>query len=257
MRFPRSGFARLTFGFVVTACLCALCPTLALAQAAPAAPAPPPPAREGSLEFAFIGTTGNSSTQTVGLNGEVIVRPDKWVVRNKAALLRNESESALTAESFTYLFRSERALSPRASAFGEYTYLRDEFAGIEHHNGVAGGLAYKLVTRARHALSVDGGLGYLNEQRQTGPDISSGTYAFGGVYKWKLSATAEFSEDVRLTGIFSDAEDWRVANALAITARLTGLLSLKASNTIRFANIPVPGFKATDTNTAIALVAKF
>jgi len=54
--------------------LLALSPTMALAQA----PAPaPPPAREGSVDFAFIGTTGNSSTQTIGLGGEVIVRPDQ------------------------------------------------------------------------------------------------------------------------------------------------------------------------------------
>ena len=44
---------------------------------------------------------------------------------------------------------------------------------------------------------------------------------------------------------------------LAITARLTGLFSLKASNTIRYANAPVSGFTTTDTITAIALVAKF
>jgi putative salt-induced outer membrane protein len=255
VRSLRSGFTRLTLGFVLTACMFILCPTPALAQAAPPAPAPPPPAHEGSLEFAFIGTTGNSSTQTIGLNGEV--RPDKWVVRNKAALLRNESDAALTAESYTYLFRSERVLTGRASAFAEYTYLRDEFAGIEHHNGVTGGIAYKLLNRPTHTVSVDGGLGYLNEQRQTGSDVSSATYTSGGVYKWRLSATSEFSEDVRLTGTFADAGDWRVANALAVTARLTGLLSLKVSNTIRFANIPVPGFKSTDTNTAIALVAKF
>jgi hypothetical protein len=46
-------------------------PRLALAQT----PAPPPPAREGSAEFAFVGTTGNSSTQTIGLGGELIYRP--------------------------------------------------------------------------------------------------------------------------------------------------------------------------------------
>ena len=48
--------------------------SLARAQA----PAPPPPEREGSAEFAFVGTTGNSSTQTIGLGGEFIYRPVPW-----------------------------------------------------------------------------------------------------------------------------------------------------------------------------------
>jgi putative salt-induced outer membrane protein YdiY len=43
----------------------------------------------------------------------------------------------------------------------------------------------------------------------------------------------------------------------AITARLTQLFSLKVSNTVRYSHAPVPGFKHTDTNTSVALVAKF
>ncbi len=187
----------------------------------------------------------------------MILRPDNWVVRNKATFVRNESDAALTAESFAELFRAERILTPRSSAFGEYTYFRDEFAGVEHRNEMLGGISYKVVDRARHTLSVDSGLGYVNERRSVGPDVSSGTYAFGGRYRWKLSPTAELSEDARLTGTFAEADDWRVDNVVAIAARLTSLFSLKASNTVRFANNPVPGFKQTDTNTAIALVAKF
>jgi putative salt-induced outer membrane protein YdiY len=238
----------------LAASLFLLCPSLALAQAAPP---PPPPAREGSVEFAFIGTTGNSSTETIGLGGEVILRPTLWVVKNKAAFIRNESNSELTAESFQYLFRTERVLTTRASAFGEYTYFHDEFAGIAHRNAVVGGIAYKLIDLPSQKLSVDAGLGYLNEHRLRGSDVSSGTYSFGGGYAWKISPTAELSDDVRFTGTFAASDDWRVANIVAISARITSLFSLKASNTIRFANVPVPGFKSTDTNTAIALVAKF
>jgi putative salt-induced outer membrane protein YdiY len=241
----------------LTACLLALYPALVLAQAAPPAPAPPPPAREGSVEFAFIGTTGNSSTQTIGVGGEAIVRPDQWVVRNRAAFIRNKSGETLMAESFQYLFRAERALSPRVAAFGEYTYFRDEFAGIEHRNAVVGGVSYKVLNQPAQVLSVDGGLGYLNEHRLIGPDVSSGTYSFGGAYNLKLSSTAELTDDFRFTGTFALADDWRVANIVAIAAHLTTLFSLKASHTVRHVNAPVPGFKSTDTNTAIALVAKF
>ena len=118
-------------------------------------------------------------------------------------------------------------------------------------------MAYKVVDQAIQVLTVDGGLGYLNEHRLAGPNVSSGTYSFGGVYKLKLSSTTELSDDVRFTGTFALADDWRVANVLAIAARINTLLSLKASHSIRYANAPVPGFKNTDTNTAIALVAKF
>lgn len=244
---------------IVVLCALVCLPLPALAQApapAPAAP-PPPPAREGTAEFAFVGTTGNASTQTIGLNGTLVVRPDAWVVTNKAAFIRNESESELTAQSFGYLFRAERAFSPRLSGFGEYAYFRDTFAGVAHRNSLVGGISCKLVDLPRHVFFTDAGLGYMDEQRVAGDDVSSATWSLGAGYAWKISETAEFTEDVRMTGLFADADDWRILQAAAITARLTQLFSLKVSNTIRYAHAPVPGFKDTDTTTSVALVAKF
>jgi putative salt-induced outer membrane protein len=179
------------------------------------------------------------------------------VWKNKAAFVRNKSESELKAQTLLFLSRAERSLRPRLAAFGEYGYFRDEFAGIDHRNAVAGGLSFKLIETAAHLLSLDGALGYLNEQRLVDEDVSSATYGTGASYRWKLSETATITDDLRFTGTFAEADDWRVLQAAAITARLTELLSLKLSNTIGFINRPVPGFKSTDSNTSIALVAKF
>jgi putative salt-induced outer membrane protein YdiY len=237
--------------------ICLPLPAFAKAPAAAPAAPPPPPKQEGTAEFAFVGTTGNASTQTIGLNGTFIARPEKWVITNKASFVRNESESQLTAESFGYLFRAERALSPRVSTFGEYGYFRDEFAGVLHRNSLVGGISYKVIELPRHLFFTDAGLGYMNEKRAKGDDVSSATWSLGAGYKWKISATAEFTEDIRMTGLFADGNDWRVYQAAAVTAQLTKTFSLKVSNTIRYAHAPVPGFKNTDTQTSVALVAKF
>ena len=229
----------------------------AWAAAQPAAPPPPPPRLETAAEFAFVGTTGNASTQTLGLGGESFFRPTRWVLRNRAAFVRSKAESELRAQSLLFLSRAEREIRPRLAGFGEYGYFRDEFAGIDHRNAVAGGLAYKLIESAAHLLSVDGALGYLNEQRLLGEDVSSATYGAGGSYRWKLSETATVSDEARFTGLFADSENWRVLQTAAVTARLTQVLSLKVSNTVSYVNLPVPGFKTTDTNTSVALVAKF
>jgi len=228
-----------------------------LAQAQQAAPPPPPPRQEGTAEFAYVGTTGNASTQTVGLGGSFIYRPDLWVITNKAAFVRNKSASTLTAETYSYLFRAARTISPRLSGIGQYDYFRDEFAGVLNRHSLLGGVQYKLVDLPVHLLTVDGGLGYVNESRFAGEDVSSASWSAGGAYRWKISETAEFTDDVRVLGLFSDPGGWRLQQAAAVTARLTDLLSLKVSNTIRYMSDPVPGFKSTDTMTSVALVAKF
>ena len=232
-----------------------LLPVRAAAQAA--APPPPPPAHEGTAELAFVGVTGNASTSTFSAGGEYIARPTGWIVRNRVMFVRNESEGTLTAESFLYFFRAEKALTRRLAALGEYAFFRDEFAGVAHRNAVNGGLSIKIVDLEKHLFAADVGLGYLNEARLTGDDVSSATYGTGAHYRWKISPTATLEEDLRFTGTFDRAADWRLGQILSLTTQLTQLFSLKVSNIVRYAHLPPPGFKTTDTTTSIALVAKF
>jgi putative salt-induced outer membrane protein len=232
-----------------------LMPLWAHAQAAPAAA--PPPRQEATAEFAFVGTSGNSSTESVGLGGAFIYRPDPWTLTTKAAYVRNEAASELKAQSLALAFNAARALRPRLSAFGRYGYLRDRFAGIEQRHTIEGGVAYLLVDAAPHKLTVDGALGYAHEGRVLGPTRSNGILTTGAVYTLKISETSDFSNDGRIVFSLSDKNDWRVANIASVAAKLTTRLSLKFSNTVRFVDVPVLGFEKMDTITAVALVAKF
>jgi putative salt-induced outer membrane protein len=224
---------------------------------APGPPSPPPPLREGSAEFAFVGTSGNSSTQTIGAGGEFIYRPAPWELKTTVKYVRNESDDELKAESFLAIFRAQRALRPRLAAYGQYGYQRDQFAGILNRNAVEGGLAYTWVDRSPHKLVVDAGLGYAREDRLTGEDLSTATLATGAAYRLKFSENSELTEEGRFVFALSDGDDWRYANLVALTAKMTTIFSLKVSNGIRYVNAPVAGFDTTDVITAIALVAKF
>lgn len=236
----------------LTAAALVFYPTVALCQA----PAPPPK-HEATGEVAFVGVSGNASTNTFGVGFEDIVRPTGWVVRQRLAFVRNESDGTPNAQSFLYTPRAEKTINARLSAFGEYQYFRDRFAGVAHRNMMAAGLSAKLVNQDRHKLAADFGLGYLNETRLSGDDVSSAIYSAGTNYKLKLSDTAELADEVGVVGTFSRGEDWRVAHTIAVTAKLTDAVSLKVSNGIRFSNFPAPGFKKTDVITSVALVAKF
>ncbi len=231
-----------------------LTPVAAAAQAT--APSPPP-RQEGAAELAFVGTSGNISTSTFSTGGEHIVRPTNWVIQNRIQAVRGTVEGATTTESLLYGFRAERVINERLNAFGDYGFFRDEPAGVTSRNAVAGGLSWKVITSERQTLAIDGGVGYLKESRVAGDNVSSATWLTGGTYKLKLSETAELTDDLRLLGTFDNADDWRLTHTIAVTARLTSLLSLKVSNLLRYAHFPPAGFKKTDTTTAVALVASF
>jgi putative salt-induced outer membrane protein len=205
----------------------------------------------------MVTTTGNASTQSVGTAGEFIYRPAPWVFNAKAAFVRNEAEDVETAKSLATLARAARAMTPRLQAFGQFAYLRDRFAGISHRNLVDAGLAYLLAQTARHALSAEGGLGYLNEDRSTGPTLSTPTGTTGLKYKFQISTTSDFTDDLLASFDFAEDGTWRMSQAAALTAKVTTAWSLKLSNQIRFVNDPVPGFKQTDSITSAALVLSF
>jgi putative salt-induced outer membrane protein len=178
-------------------------------------------------------------------------------VKNRAQFIRSSANDVTTANNFLYAFRAERPLNDRIAAFGDYGFLRDEPAGVSRRHAVTGGLAFKIARGPRHTFTADAGAGYLNERRLAGADITSAVYAGGTNYKWALSETADLTSDLRFLGTFENGDDWRAAHTIAVTARLTAGLSLKVSNTVRYANLPPPGFKRTDTTTAVAIVASF
>src|SRR6188508_1349953 len=80
---------------------------------APATPPPPPPFREGSADFSLLLQSGNTSSEALGLNGDIIYRPKPWVIENKASYVRTKSDGIVDGESFRYQFRADRNISER------------------------------------------------------------------------------------------------------------------------------------------------
>ena len=220
-------------------------------------PPPPPKAREGKAEFVLVTTSGNASAQAVGAAGQLTFRPPQWVLDGQTAFVQNKAEGVVNAKTFAARGRAARILTPRLQAFGQDSYLRDRFSGIEHRNIIEGGLSYLLLQTARQTLSIDGALGYLRERRTIGATLSTPTLGPGTHYKLKISDTSDITEDLVASFDFSDAGTWRLTQAIALTAKVAAPLSLKISNLIRYVDEPVPGFKQPDTMTSAALVLSF
>ena len=79
----------------------------------------------------------------------------------------------------------------------------------------------------------------------------------GAAYKLKISPTSEFSDEVRLVDSFTHVSDWRLDHTAALSARINSMLSLKASYVVHYVHTPTPGFRPTDTISAITLAVKF
>ena len=89
------------------------------------------------------------------------------------------------------------------------------------------------------------------------PDLQFASARLGGLYKWKISASADFSEEATFVPNLQDGGDWRFANVAALTAAVNARFSVKVSHGLSYLHQPPLGRENTDTTTSVALVAKF
>ena len=146
--------------------LALICSTSAWAQTPepppPPPPEPPPPLVEFSAQAAFLGTTGNASTQSLGAGGEWIYRPDPWEYNAKAIFAQLETDDDLTARSFASLFRASKKLNDRLSAYGQYDFLLEASPQPFVHAPL---LFRRLISRRRVATRGDWDINAANWRR--------------------------------------------------------------------------------------------
>lgn len=234
-----------------------LTPVVHAAEALRETAVQPPPRWENNAELSALITSGNTKVTTIGAGAASTFRPGEWTVKGTANYLSSNSSGTQTAEAYNGELRGERKITESLSGFLNGTYLKNRFAGFLRRFGEEGGLSYAMLRTDWHVLTSEVGLGFLQERRTDFTRRDFATGRLGLEYRWKLSETADFSNNLSVLDNFRTTKDWRLSNVAAITAVLTEVLSLKVSYRIDFLNMPVTGKKNTDTATQVALVAKF
>jgi putative salt-induced outer membrane protein len=217
----------------------------------------PPPTWDISSELSLVATSGTTSTRTVGASGTVIHQQGRAATRLAAAFISSESASVTQARSLTTQGRQGFRISQRTELFGDGSYARDRFAGIENRSTLEGGIAYTAPLPRPHTLTTEARTGYTDEQRldATNPRFATGTGAFR--YSWRMRPGAELTQDGSLIADLTHAANWRLTSTTAVTLTLTQLLSLKASHALEYRNTPVFGFGRADMRTSVALVITY
>lgn len=211
----------------------------------------------GSAELSFVSTSGNTDSSSLGLGAELSGEFELWDQKYRARMIEVETEGEKTAESIDAGARIDRALREDMSLFGEVSYLRNRFAGIENRYAGATGVAWKVVEDAVQTLDLNAGVGYVQEERLDIADASFATAVAASAYKYAFSERSHFSNQTNLELSLEEGDNWRGRNIAAFVAGLTDIFALKLAVDVSYFNEPVPGFEKTDTITSAAIVAQF
>lgn len=226
--------------------------TLALLGAALASGEEPP--NKLSLGFSYLATSGNSSSQTAGLDLAFKHRFDPWGIEASANFLRAQQAGTLSAKKLFLGVRGTRNLTADLDLFLEGSYLQDRFAGLDPRLVGAGGVTYKYLKGPEHELAFDVGLTWTKDELVGGGSSSYIGALAAARYGWNISKTAKLTESLSFFPSFKESSNWRVESQTGLQAAVSTAVAVKLTYGFRYANRPVPGFRKTDTQTAASLV---
>ncbi len=208
----------------------------------------------GKARLGYLGTSGNTETTNMSGAFEVQYALEKWTHKFDAATIKASEDNETTAEAYAATWKSERTLSEVNFLFGKLDWRKDRFSGYDQQFSQTVGYGHRLIDNDKHSLNGELGFGARQSDLADGTSESETILTGGLYYKWALSETATFSQDLLVE---AGDENTYTMSKTALTAKLLGDLALVASYTIKN-NSDVPlGSDKTDTFTALSLEYSF
>jgi len=209
---------------------------------------------KGDAELGIVKTSGNTSTQSITGRGGITYERDQWRHAGKIEILNSSSNDVTTAERYTVTGKSDYKLDALSYVFGSLGYENDRFAGFDYRTSEVIGYGRRVINRDTITLDLEAGPGARQTKFLNGDSNNELIGRIAGLFAWKVSSTATFTEDLS-ADIGQDSTI--IKSVTALKAQVADNLAMKASLTVRnISDVPV-GVKKTDSETALTLVYGF
>jgi len=208
----------------------------------------------GKATLGYLATSGNTENSTLNTGFEVGYTAGAWAHLLTAAAITASENEVTTAEAYDLGWKSERKISDHDFLFGRLTWRKDNFGAYDTQFAQTVGYGRRLIESKAHKLNVELGVGARQSEFQLGETENETIFTAGGYYRWQLSETAEFRQDLTVE---AGSENTHIESITALSAKIMGDLALVASYTIKN-NSEVPALtEKTDTYTALSLEYAF
>jgi len=204
----------------------------------------------GKATLGYLATSGNTDNTNLNSGFELGYKAGSWQHLFTALAINATESNTTTAEAYEAGWKSERNLSENNYLFGRLDWRKDLFSAYDTQFSQTVGYGRRLIDSERHKLNAEIGAGARQSDLIDGTSESETVIRGGLDYTWKLSETAEFTQDFVVE---SGEENTYLESVTAISAKLVGNLALVASYTVKNNSEVLPGIEDTDTYTALSL----
>jgi len=226
--------------------------------APPAGAEEAPPPWKSSLEFSYLQTSGNTSSQTLSAGLKVERTFDFAKLTLQGGALYGRNGDVTSDQSWFGSLKYDQNITERFYLFLLEMTERNTLKGIEFRYSHQGGLGYYLIKTPDDLFKLEAGAGYIHED-QIDPFRDRGypsARAFAG-YTHNFSKTSRFDEWVEYLPNLNDSKDYVINEETALITNISGNLALKTSFDVTYDNLPPPDFQKSDRTFKTALLYTF
>jgi putative salt-induced outer membrane protein len=208
----------------------------------------------GEGEIGASLTTGTSKNKTLALGIGLTRDGLDWRHKINAIANYQRSNNVTTADRYLASYEANYKFTPRLYAFGLLQWEQDKFSGYNSRYTEALGVGYTLVDTAQFNWVVSGGPALRQTKLITHRSESDTSARANTVFLWNISPTTVFSEDL---GMYVGGSDNTYYSTTALTTKIMGNISARASFNVISESNPPPTIQKTSTITRFTLVYSF
>ena len=208
----------------------------------------------GKATLGYLATSGNTENSTLNTGFEVGYKTGKWAHLLTASAVNASEDDSTTAEAYDLGWKSERNITDADFLFGRLDWRKDQFGGFDTQFSQTVGYGRRLIDADKHKLNAEIGVGARQSETQLGVEEDETVFRGGMYYKWLISETSEFRQDVTAEG---GEDNTYIESVTALSAKVFGDVALVASFTVKHNTDVAPNLEETDTYTALSLEYTF
>lgn len=199
-------------------------------------------------------STGNSDDVGGSVSLTFAKETLRWRHQVRMAGDYQRSSGAVSKERYFGGYAGQWKLSGRAFVAVSLAGERDRFAGFRSRFSESVGVGYRLVDRPDLRFDVQAGPALRQVNYYDRDDENAVSARFGGDLSWTVRPDLVFTQNAT---VFLDSVSSSLTATTALTTKLRGDLSARASFDVRAETEPPAGREHTDTTTRASLVYSF
>ena len=208
-------------------------------------------------ELGYVGTSGNTQTQTFSFDGNAEKKVDKhaFILKAEAAYTENGNEVSKRK------FQTELGYDYRVTEKFAFSYIagykRDTFTGYKYETYTGPGAKYFAIEEESQSLTLSVNAFYYREMPLVSSLEEYSLVKTQGDYSLKITPTLKFIQELSYSMSFENMDNYFVDTKTAFTSKISDILSAGISYKLNYVNLVPAGIHHEDTTLAFNMIIDY